>query len=472
MIEAKQTKPAASRWGRVLLVLVGVKVAYWAVVLTAVGLWSDFDTNRAAQIQEYWFPAGRPSEPRGEWERHFATWDAEHYLYLSAAGYAAGVRSIAFYPLWPMVIRATAALTGLSHPLMGLVLANVCSLGGWLLFHRVTARRLGEKLADAALAVLVVFPGALFFQFLYSESLFFLLLMGLWWGLERRRYGVAWGAAFLAPLARGVGVFAVLPIGWHALSVASPAWLGRLQAWRGRQWEKLGARSQEPEGGRQGVEGRLASKDAGGGEKRGVRSQESGERQGSTESRPTRGGSAPALPYQNVGGSATASAYRPWALLAAPLVGWGCYLALMWHWTGNPFAGLEAQKYWQVHSIGNLWDVPKFVAGFFEVSAWHEFRGSVLDRCLFILLVYTLPMIWRLGKDMAVWTYVLGILPAMSGTFTSFTRFESCAFPLFIALAAFFTGWKRKWPLVLFIIFSATLHAVLLWRFVNFRWAG
>jgi len=101
-----------------------------------------------------------------------------------------------------------------------------------------------------------------------------------------------------------------------------------------------------------------------------------------------------------------------------------------------------------------------------------EPRTTLLDRCLFILLLYTLPLIWRLGKDLTVWTYVLGILPAMSGTFTSFTRFESTAFPMFIALAVFFTGSKRKWPLIVFVALGAVLHGILLWRFVNFRWAG
>ena len=86
----------------------------------------------------------------------------------------------------------------------------------------------------------------------------------------------------------------------------------------------------------------------------------------------------------------------------------------------------------------------------------------------------------------------------MSGTFTSYTRFASCAFPVFIALAAFFAAERggrkteltpatetappaplvaRPWSLVLGLKWAllavfAALHIVLVWRFVNFRWAG
>ena len=158
--------------------------------------------------------------------------------------------------------------------------------------------------------------------------------------------------------------------------------------------------------------------------------------------------------------------------MAAPLLGYGTYLALMWHWTGNPFEGIQAQKYWGVHSISNLVNVPKFVIGWFTPNEWHEFQGSMLDRLMFLPLLYTVPVQWRLGKDLLVWSYVLGVLPAMSGTFVSFTRFESTAFPLFLAVAVFVVGLKRRWPGVALLVLSAGLHGVLLWRFVNFRWAG
>jgi len=154
------------------------------------------------------------------------------------------------------------------------------------------------------------------------------------------------------------------------------------------------------------------------------------------------------------------------------MLGLAAYFGLMWVWTESPFEGIEAQKYWGVHSIGNLWDVPRFVLGFFEPTKWHGFRGSVLDRCAFLLLLFCLPLIWRLGKDMVMWTYMLGILPAMSGTFTSYTRFACCAFPVFIALAVFSERQAWRWLRMGLVATFGVLHIVLLWRFVNLRWAG
>ena len=125
-----------------------------------------------------------------------------------------------------------------------------------------------------------------------------------------------------------------------------------------------------------------------------------------------------------------------------------------------------------VQSVPNLWNLPKFVIGFCSPTEWHAFRGSWLDRCMFVVLLYTLPVLWRLDKGLLVWAYVLGILPAMSGTFTSFTRFASCAFPMFIALGVVLS--RREWRGLRYALLGVfvVLPLVFVWRFVNFRWAG
>ena len=434
---------------RVVVYLVAFKVLYLVTLTCALGTWGNLDFGQYWQVQRRWPSGGDPT-----FGSHFGTWDAAHYLYLSEIGYHHDVASCAFYPLWPMLVRWTAPLAGGSHLIAGLVLSNLFSLAAWAIFYQRVRQRWGPSVAGRALVFLVVFPGSLFFQFLYSESLFFLLVMLLWWGLEERRWGLAWGAALLLPLTRAVGVFAVLPIGWEALQVAPPGWFVRLEAWGAGLWGELGRRGWRTEDG-----------DAE------ARGQKSGEKQGSTESRPTGTavGSAAASPYQETGG---ASPYRVWRLLAAPLIGWGVYLALMWHWTGHPFEGFAAQKHWGVHSIWNLVNVPKFILGIFQATEGHEFIGSLLDRCVGIGLICCLPLVWRLDKGLLIWMYWLGILPAMSGTFTSLTRYVSCAFPVFIALAAWVRRPELHWLRWELLIAGAVLHIILVWRFVNFRWAG
>jgi hypothetical protein len=324
------------------------------------------------------------------------------------------VRSNAFYPLWPLLIRLFSVFTGGSHLIAGLILANAFSLVGWCLFYEVARRRFGGRVALWGLVFLIAYPGSLFQQFIYSEPLFFLLAMLVWRGLEQRRYGLAWIAAFLLPVTRAVGVFSVLPIAWHWLMRRDWQWLRR------RGWLKA--------------------------DRERVRK-------------------GPATPVGNIGwGEST--------LAAAPALGLGLYFLLMWRWTGNPFEGMAAQQYWGVHSISNLWNVPKFVAALAMPTTLHDLRGSMLDRIMFLMVLYTLPLIWRLGKDMLVWTCVLAILPAMSGNFTSFTRFACCAFPVFLALAVLSDrpGWR--WLKSAVVGVFGILHMVLLWRFVNFRWAG
>jgi hypothetical protein len=316
----------------------------------------------------------------------------------------------------------------------GLVLANILSAAGCLLFFSLAGNRFGAPAAKLALLFLLAFPGSLFFQFVYSEPLFFFLVMLLWWGLERRCHGVAAAGAFLLPLARSVGVFALLPLAWHVLEPAVQ-WL--------RHKTALAPPTPAPS---------LPCDPA------------------ATEGAPERRLQAAALrPLASFPLAALAG--RAW-LLAAPLAGWSAYLALMAWWTGSPFEGLQAQKHWGVHSAWNLINLPKFLLGLLGPTAWHAFTGSFLDRCVFVLVLCLMPAIWRLGKDMAAWTVMLAWVPAMSGTFTSFIRFASCAFPLFIALGVLLSRPERRAARYSLLAIFAILHAVLVWRYVNCRWAG
>lgn len=470
---------------RIFLSLAAVKVAYLALLMGALALWPDYDETRASAIREGWFP---PTEARwleGQqtgFTRFFTTWDAAHYLVLSKAGYFKGLRAVAFYPLWPLTVRWVSDATGVGRVITGMVLANLFSLAGWTLFWSITRKRFGESAAKWALVFLVIFPGSLFCQFIYTEPLFFLLAMLLWFGMENSRYRLAWVAACLLPLTRAVGVFALLPIVWHGLERLKEAWSADSLV-RGLQGEisRNSSSRFEPQnraGGTPSI-ARPAAVDSPsdramlGAPVPGKISPKSSSRFEPT--RRERGGRVQGAVSRGQGwlhSKTWRQCAGPVLLLTAPLAGWAVYFGLMWHWTGNAFQGFTAQAVWQAHSINNLWDLPKFVMGFFEPTSWHEFRGSVLDRCGFMLVLYSVPVLWRTGKDLLVWLFILAIIPAMSGTFISFIRFESAAFPIFVALGVFAARQDKRWLPGALVAGMAALHLVLLWRFVNYGWAG
>lgn len=387
-----------------------------AVLLCPVGQ----DTKMFHSKRQRWTAAGQLT-----FDSHFTSWDAEHYLYLSERGYKAESPATAFYPLWPLLVRFFSIITGGSQVLAGMVLSNLISLAGLVVFGRMVAKRFGESTAWRAVAFLVLFPGALFFQFIYSESLFFLLLMLLWFGLEEDRFWLALVAGALLPLTRAVGILCFFPILLHLVIQSPPNWIIR---WNRRsRWGSWIIRLFDKERNR--------------------------------------------APDADTGMASPSEAAHYW-LLVAPLWGWSLYFLLMWKWTGNPFEGFEAQKYWGIQSMGNLIDLPKFVIGLLNPTVWHEIVGSVLDRCVFVFVLWWLPLIWRLDKVWFAWAVVLGVVPAMSGTFCSYTRFASVVFPLFIAMAVFLGKPERKWSRRLILMVFAILHLTLLWRFVTYRWAG
>jgi len=131
-----------------------------------------FNESQFERVFQKW-----PLEGEANLASYLTAWDGAHYLDLAKLGYRPGDSSCAFYPLWPHLVRWVAPLTGGNLVVAGLLLANLFSFVGALLFYRLAKLKVGECNARWALAFLLAFPGALFFQFIYSEALFFMILM-------------------------------------------------------------------------------------------------------------------------------------------------------------------------------------------------------------------------------------------------------------------------------------------------------
>ena len=207
----------AWRLSHVLKWLVVWKVSFLLVALACTDAWPVWESGE--------FPGHRHWPAKGEatMESRFATWDAAHYLFLAENGYRKGNLSSAFYPLWPMLIRGGSYLCGHNVFLSAMILAQVISILGLMVFHRMVFELQGSRVADLATLFLLAFPGAIFLSFPYTEGLFLLLASSFLLFLLR---GHLWPAAcigFFLPLTKAIGIFSIAPMAYAWWSKRKPA---------------------------------------------------------------------------------------------------------------------------------------------------------------------------------------------------------------------------------------------------------
>jgi hypothetical protein len=144
-----------------------------------------------------------------------ARWDAVWYLRVAEGGYGGDEARAAFFPLYPLAVRALATPFG-AAPGALLVSAYAIALGAFLgaltLLYRLVTLELGQPLARPALLLLAVFPAAIYLGAPYAESLFLLLTVGAFYAARTDRWGWAGLCATLAAATRNSGVLVMLPL--------------------------------------------------------------------------------------------------------------------------------------------------------------------------------------------------------------------------------------------------------------------
>jgi hypothetical protein len=149
----------------------------------------------------------------------FAAWDSGWYWDIASRGYyfhADAQSSIAFFPLYPLLMRAVAAPFGGGASatwVAGIAVATAASLGALVTIHRLAERLFGSReIARRTVLYVVVFPWSIFLTRIYSESVFLLTsALAISHACDRRWWRAgAWGA--LATLTRPNGVLIALPL--------------------------------------------------------------------------------------------------------------------------------------------------------------------------------------------------------------------------------------------------------------------
>ncbi len=148
-------------------------------------------------------------------------WDAVHYLNIATHGYQG--TDMAFFPLYPLLIRILGTLVG-NHLIAGLLISNACFFFGLLFLYKLLEREFDRPVARRAIFYVSIFPTAVFFSAVYTESLFFTLTVASFYYLRQHRWWLAGAIGCFAAMTRVEGVLLAIPfaIEWYLVYRTAP----------------------------------------------------------------------------------------------------------------------------------------------------------------------------------------------------------------------------------------------------------
>ena len=133
-------------------------------------------------------------------------WDALRFESIARDGYQPDGASAAFFPGYPLAIRAVASLSWSSEPSAALIVSNVAFLAALITLYALTLREFSEDVARRTILLLTFFPTSFFFLAPYSESLFLIASVLTFWFSRGNRPWLAGSFGFLTGAVRSAGV--------------------------------------------------------------------------------------------------------------------------------------------------------------------------------------------------------------------------------------------------------------------------
>ncbi len=191
----------------ILKVLIG-----WRLVLLVVAMYAI----AAIPFKEsfpYWETLLAPNGHPLFWS--WGNFDGVHYITIAKQGYSAQFTQ-AFFPLYPLLMRFVARLTG-EYISAGLLISHISAVVAFILFYKLVRLDKGEGTAKKTLIHLLLFPTAFYFGALYSESLFLAFVLGSFYAARKKHWWIAGllGAAASATRIFGIFLLPSLLLEWY-----------------------------------------------------------------------------------------------------------------------------------------------------------------------------------------------------------------------------------------------------------------
>lgn len=155
--------------------------------------------------------------------RSWTRWDGGFYTTIAGEGYTPaahpGDAHIAFFPLYPHLIRAVAVIFAFGNTrydalnISAIVISSLATLALFVGLYRLVRLDHDEETSRLSVVYLAAFPMSFFLLAVYTESLFMALAVWAFWAALRNHWLLAGGLAALAVLSKNQGVLLAAALG-------------------------------------------------------------------------------------------------------------------------------------------------------------------------------------------------------------------------------------------------------------------
>lgn len=140
------------------------------------------------------------------WVWSFGNFDGVHYIRIAKDGYAYQFTQ-AFFPMYPILIKLVSFITFGNYLVAALLISNTCFLIAVILFYKITKNIFNQSIAFWSCLFIIFSPTSFYFASVYTESLFFLLVILSFYFYEKENYILSSIFGAFSSLTRLIGIY-------------------------------------------------------------------------------------------------------------------------------------------------------------------------------------------------------------------------------------------------------------------------
>lgn len=141
----------------------------------------------------------------------WANWDGVHYLSIAGSGYLANLKTMVFFPGYPLLVKLTSFLFR-DLFFSAYLVSHLAAIGSLIMLYKLVMLLFSKEIAQRAVFYFLIFPSSFYLVAAYSESTFILFAILSFYFSLKKRWFLASVFGFGVSITRVIGVVILIPL--------------------------------------------------------------------------------------------------------------------------------------------------------------------------------------------------------------------------------------------------------------------